>query len=211
MNYIYLHGFCSGSNSYKGSYLRKCFDRSGLRLDTPDLNGKDFSTLTLSGQLNQLEQILSETEGPIILMGSSMGALLAAIIAQKNQRIEKLILLAPAFRFASRYIDRLEPEVLSAWKDNGSISVFHYAYGEQRSLGYQIVEDARKYEEVDFGRQIPALVLHGLEDESVPYSLSIDYMRQNNLTQLVLLNTNHQMTDSIEIIHKHIYHFLGLD
>jgi len=179
-------------------------------MNKPDLNGDDFSTLTLSRQLDQLNQILSEAEGPITLMGSSMGALLSAIAAQKNQQVEKLILLAPAFRFASRYIDRLEPAILRDWKNSGSISVFHYAYGEQRELGYQIVEDARKYEDVDFSRQIPTLVLHGLDDESVPYSLSIDYMRQNKKAQLVLLNTNHQMTDSIEAIWMHIYHFLEL-
>lgn len=190
--------------------MRKCFSRMRLTLQTPDLNGEDFSTLTLSRQLEEVSQILAETEGPITLMGSSMGALLAAIAAQKNQQVEKLVLLAPAFRFASRYIDRLEPDILRSWKESGSIQVFHYAYAEKRELGFQIVDDARKYEDVDFGREIPALVLHGLDDESVPYSLSIDYMRKNSRAQLVLLNTNHQMTDSIEAIWQHVRHFLEL-
>ncbi|HQV33840.1 MAG TPA: YqiA/YcfP family alpha/beta fold hydrolase, partial [Calditrichia bacterium] len=39
MNYLYLHGFCSGPGSFKGQYLKEKFARKNLVLQTPDLNG----------------------------------------------------------------------------------------------------------------------------------------------------------------------------
>ncbi|MGH1364526.1 MAG: YqiA/YcfP family alpha/beta fold hydrolase [Calditrichia bacterium] len=210
MEYIYLHGFCSGANSYKGSYMRKRFAEKGIELQTPDLNGDDFSTLTLSRQLKQLEQLISKTSGRVTLMGSSMGAFLAALMAERTEKIEKLVLLAPAFRFAARYIDRLDPEILQNWREKGYIEVFHYAYAETRRLNYDIVNDARQYDDVSFQKTQPTLLLHGIHDDSVPYSLSIAYMQQNNQASLVLLNTDHQMTDSVEAIWKHISLFLDM-
>ncbi|MCS6812403.1 MAG: esterase, partial [Cyanobacteria bacterium] len=62
---IYLHGFASSPNSTKARYLADCFAQAGLPLTVPDLNQGDFSHLTLTRQIQQVEALL--TDEPTIL------------------------------------------------------------------------------------------------------------------------------------------------
>ncbi len=54
-SYIYLHGFASSPNSLKAKYFRDRFSSLAIDLKTPDLNQNDFSRLTLTRQLHQIE------------------------------------------------------------------------------------------------------------------------------------------------------------
>lgn len=210
MNYLYLHGFCSGKNSYKGSYLRQNFADIGKTLVTPDLNGDDFSRMTLSSQINIIQQVTNNTKGDITLMGSSMGAYLAVLFAQLQPRVTRLMLIAPAFHFATRYLEKLDRRALERWQQERYLAVFHYGYQEYRKLHYDIVDDARHHEQQPLDRQIPALIFHGLNDTSVDYRLSIDYMGTNKLARLMLLNSDHQMADSVSTIWQGTRQFLEL-
>lgn len=204
MNYVYLHGFCSGANSYKGSYLRDRFSRSGIKLHTPDLNGDDFEHLTISNQLEIIDQLVTSLDGPITLFGSSMGGYLASLYAENSSKVSELILIAPAFQFVTRYLNRLDAETLDHWKKDGYLAIFHYAYQENRKLHYGILTDAAQYDQQPLTRQIPALIIHGLNDESVPYNLSIEYLANHPQTDLILLNGDHSLTDHIETIWRYI-------
>jgi len=210
MNYIYLHGFCSGAASYKGTFFRKKFEELGLVLHTPDLNDNDFEHLTITGQMRLVRKFAGSLDGEITMMGSSMGAFLAALYAEENERTVRLVLLAPAFRFLSRYAKTMGDEYMRAWQKRGYIEVFHYAYNEDRRLHHGIVEDARGYDETALERQIPALVLQGLEDESVPFELSLEYLRANGRAELVLLHADHKFTDKAERLWDYMREYLGL-
>ena len=43
---------------------------------------------------------------PVILMGSSLGGYLAALYAARHANVERLVLLAPAFNFPTRWRQR---------------------------------------------------------------------------------------------------------
>ena len=145
MNYIYLHGFASGANSFKGTFFKKKFAQKKLILHTPDLNNGDFEHMTISRELNTLDRIAKVVEWDITLIGSSLGGYLGALYAQDNERVKKLIILAPAFQFVTQYKERMGKELLNEWKTNGKIKIFHHGFKSERELNYQIVEDSEQH------------------------------------------------------------------
>lgn len=210
MNYIYLHGFLSDANSYKGSYLREKFAENGLTLHTPDLNGGDFEHLTLTGQLEIIRALTDALEGDLTLLGSSMGGYLAALLAEDRPRIKRMVLIAPAFQFTNRYMARMDKSLLDKWRKEGYIEIYHHAYRKNRRLHYGILEDARQYDRRVLQRQLPALIFHGLRDDTVDYRLSIEYLQTHPSAQLMLLNSDHQMIADTDTIWRYIRLFLGI-
>ena len=217
MNYIYLHGFCSGATSFKGNYFRERFAKRGLTLHCPDLNNDDFEHLTISSQLEVICDLAAGLSGELTVMGSSMGAYLAALFASlpfegkaKNSRVKNLVLLAPAFRFLSRTRERMRGPQLEAWRESGFVEVFHYHYNENRRLAFDLMEDGEKYQDLPANPDVPALLLHGLQDEVVPYQAALEYMEQNPLSRLILLQDDHKFTAGVELVWRYMRDYLGL-
>jgi hypothetical protein len=104
--YIYLHGFASSPQSSKAQYLRDRFSQWGLNLNILDLNGGDFSRLTLTRQIQQTQAIFPPAHIPVTVIGSSFGGLTAAWLAEKCPQIQRLILLAPAFGFLEHWLPK---------------------------------------------------------------------------------------------------------
>src|SRR5271154_1972453 len=142
--FIYLHGFASGPSSQKARFFRERFAELGMGLDVPDLAEGKFEQLTLSGQLAVMER--TAKGDPVSLIGSSMGGYLAALYAARHPEVEKLVLLAPAFSFASRWPQTLGERAMEEWKRTNTLKVFHYSEEREMELGYQLVEDAEQYE-----------------------------------------------------------------
>ena len=198
MNYIYLHGFLSGSGSNKGTFFRRKFAELDLTLHTPDLNDNDFEHLTISGQLDFIARYVAPLEGDITLIGASLGAYLAALFAEDNERITRLVLLAPAFGFVTRNMKKLGPEFLDAWKARGHADFFHQSFNENRRLRYGIVEDGLQHDHRKLERRLPVLILHGLQDEAVDIDVSLNYLKSNPLAELILLHADHKFTGEEE-------------
>lgn len=205
MRFIYLHGFASGPQSTKARFFREKFAERGLKLEIPRLDQDDFKGLTITGQLQVIERAV--TDGPAILMGSSLGGYLAALFASRHGSIEKLVLLAPAFQFPLRWRQRYSAEDLARWKLQGSIPVFHYGYQEDRLLGFQIVEDAQRYEDEPVFEQ-PALILHGIHDEVVPVGISRAYAARHANIRLRLFESGHELTNMLEDLWEETLRFL---
>jgi len=193
---VYLHGFASSPQSSKAQFFLRKFEQRGQEMLIPRLDDGDFPALTITGQLRVVEQAVGE--GPVVLFGSSLGGYLAALFASRHpQKVEKLVLMAPAFQFPSRWRARFSPRDLETWKLRGSLPVFHYGHKKEMDLGYQIVEDASKYEEEpDFSQ--PALVFHGLQDTVVPAQVSQDYAARHPNVRVQLFESGHELTDVLE-------------
>jgi len=190
---VYLHGFASSPLSSKAQFFRRKFAARGVPMEIPQLDEGRFEELTISGQLRVIERTVGER--PAILMGSSLGGYLAALYAARHpSQIERMVLLAPAFQFPRRWRERYSPE---DWKREGSIPVFHYGEGRERSLGYQFAEDAAQYEdEPEFPQ--PAVIFHGVHDSVVPVGISSAYAARHPNVELVLLESGHELTDVLE-------------
>lgn len=205
--YVYLHGFASSPQSSKAQYFRKRFAEKGLELEIPRLDGGDFTHLTITGQLQIVDAAAAGRA--CILIGSSLGGYLAALYAARHGNIEELVLLAPAFRFPSRWRERYSAEELARWKRDGTASVFHYGYNREVPLGYQIMEDSQNYEdEPEFPQ--PALVLHGSRDTVVPATISTGYAARHSNVTLRLFDSGHELTDVLKNLWEEASTFLSL-
>ncbi len=203
-HYLYLHGFCSGPHTFKGNQLRERFCEQGIELRTPDLNGDDFLHMTLTSQLEIVRTEVAGLDGGITLIGSSLGGYLAALLAQESEAIQRLLLIAPAFHFFQRFAQLLGEAPLKEWRDSGHMSLYHYGDQQEREINYALMRDAQRYDPHPLKREIPALLFHGIYDQSVPYSVSIDYLESNPKAELVLFNSEHTLHDQMESIWQHM-------
>src|SRR6185369_9729114 len=161
--------FASSPNSSKAQFFKSRFAAQGIDMEIPRLDSGDFEALTLSSQLDVIDQAVAGRN--VMLMGSSLGGYLAALYAARHPNVERVVLLAPAFQFPRRWRERYTAEQLAEWKRAGSVPVYHY--GEQRELrlGYQLMEDSVQYEDEPDVHQ-PALIFHGTKDDVVPSVVS---------------------------------------
>lgn len=211
MNYLYLHGFASGPRSIKALYLRNRFRQQGLNLIVPDLNQSDFFNLTLTRQLRQCEAILATKPGAWTILGSSLGGLTAAWLGQRNLNVDRLVLLAPAFKFLPHWQQQLGTAKLEQWQKDDSIEVYHHVEGRSMPLSYAFWKDVSQYAETELNRTaIATLILHGVADEVIPIEVSRHYAAQRSECTLVELPSDHGLTDVLPEIWAATQQFCGL-
>ncbi|WOD38479.1 YqiA/YcfP family alpha/beta fold hydrolase [Nodosilinea sp. E11] len=211
--YLYLHGFASSPQSAKAQAMKTRLAARGIPLIIPDLNQGDFAHLTLSRQIQQVSALILAQSEPTVLIGSSLGGLTAAWVAQQvslTKHIEKLVLLAPAFDFLKQWLPRLGPDAIAAWRDQGTLSVYHYTEQRQIPLHYGFITDAQGYTDEDLRAKIPTLILHGTHDETIAIEASRAYAATRSWVHLVELPSDHALTDVEPEIWHHTQGFLRL-
>ncbi|QXX75806.1 carboxylesterase [Methylovirgula sp. HY1] len=183
-NIIWLGGFRSDMGSTKASFLDAWAAREGrgcLRFDYSGhgLSEGRFEAGTIGLWLEETLAILrSVSEGPQILIGSSMGGWLALLCARalaatgETSRLQGLVLIAPAVDFTEKLIfERLPPDARQQLdKDGVWMRASAYAsapYPITRGL----IEEGRRH--LLFGQTIrthcPVHILQGMRDEDVPW------------------------------------------
>jgi len=220
MRIVYLHGFASSPQSSKARFFAEKFQALGVPFSAPQLDEGNFQGLTISGQLRVVDNAVHGD--PVVLMGSSLGGYIAALYAARNVQVDKLVLLAPAFQFPTRWKARYSGEELELWRRRGTIPFFHYGFKEERDLGFQIVEDAMKYEDEPAFQQPalvlldepafqqPALVLHRRGDTVVPAAFSKAFAEGHPNVTLRLVDSGHELTDVLPELWSETAAFLGL-
>lgn len=190
------------------------FAALGLELVIPDLNQGDFSHLTLSRQIHQVSALVLAQPDATVLIGSSLGGLTAAWVAQQltvTGRIQKLVLLAPAFDFLTQWLPRLGSDQLNAWRNEGTFSVYHYTEQRPLPLHYDFITDAQSYDDAALQANIPTLILHGTHDETIAVEASQTYAAARPWVRLVELPSDHALVDVENNIWQHTREFLGLE
>lgn len=206
--HLYLHGFASGPSSFKARTLRERFAAVGVALETPDLTpGADgFERSTPLTMLGVAEARLRAAPGPHTLLGSSLGGYLSAVAASRSPAVERLVLLAPAFRLFARWSARLTPAELADWRARG-LETKHHVTNSLRRIGWAFHEDAAtlpEYPEVT----VPTLVLAGTRDEVVPIEDVRAWVSRTPSARLVELDDGHELVASIDRIWEEARAFL---
>lgn len=202
---VYLHGFASGPGSKKAQFFHGRFAELGIEMEIPDLAEGDFEHLTITRQLKVIERECKDQR--VCLMGSSMGGYLAALYAARHE-VERLVLLAPAFSFVTRWPETLGSDKLEEWKRSGVLGVYHYGDKCERKLSHDLLDDARFYEDYPNFHQ-PALIFHGKNDAVVPPGYSITFSQQHANTKLRLLDSGHELVDVLDIMWADVKEFLA--
>ena len=207
--YIYLHGFASSPQSSKARYLRDRFAERKIDLEVLDLNQGDFSSLTLTRQIKQTVAAIGDRSS-VTLIGSSFGGLTSAWVARQDDRVNSLILLAPAFGFPHSWYSRLRSGQLEKWRESGYLSVYHYGEEKEIPLHYQFLKDAENYPLSELKRSLPTLIIHGIRDDVVPIEVSRDYAQRHSSVKLVELDSDHGLNDVRATIWQETKNFLGI-
>ncbi len=218
--YIYLHGFASSPHGRKAQYFRQCFAKLSIDLKTPDLNQGDFFNLTLTRQLNLVNteylQKIGDSEIPensinslpeITLIGSSFGGLTSAILAQRNFQIKRLVLLAPAFQFHLHLSRLLGEAAMQQWQRDGFGLFPHYGENRELPLSYQFWLDLLQYQNEQFSREIPTLILHGIDDEVIPIESSRAFAGDRPWVKLQEIDSDHGLTNVLPTLWQGIQEF----
>jgi predicted esterase YcpF (UPF0227 family) len=207
-NFIYLHGFASSPSSAKAQYLRDRFTTLNLCLNIPDLNQGDFSHLTISRQLQQVTAQFPPKSESVTLLGSSLGGLTAALLAEQNFQVEKLVLLAPAFQFLAHWLPKLGDAELQRWKTEKYLPIYHYGEEQKLPLSYNFIVDAAQHQDQALQRQIPTLIFHGISDEVIPIQASRDFAAIRPWVKLMELDSDHALSNVMPQIWQEIQTFL---
>lgn len=208
--YIYLHGFASGIASEKAQFFKQKFDKQNINLLLVDLNQNDFTNITLTKQLSHVENIINNINNDIILLGSSMGGLIASMIADKCMQVKQLILLAPAFEMSNQWSTYISEEQHKKWQHDGAMTVFHHGESQEIPLKYGFLTDLNSHDTKNFKRQINSIIFHGIHDNIIPIQLSHNYIKNHYLAQLVEIDDDHSLCNHLENIWTHIKVFCKL-
>ena len=209
---LYLHGFASSDKSTKAGYFADRLAAYRIALRSPNFNLPDFASLTMTRMLNQLAEAIGEPRGGgVTLIGSSLGGTLAILAAARlADRVDRLVLLAPAVMFAKEGHHLLPPERVAEWRRRGALSFFHYGEDCERLLDFGFYEDTVRYDAFEASFSQPTLIFQGARDMSVDHRTVERFASSRPNVTLSLLDDDHQLIASLPRIWSGIEAFLGL-
>lgn len=214
---IYLHGFASSPGSKKANFFKAPLEARGAIYHIPDLNVPSFEKLTLTAMLEKVAETIDQLAGdaPVALIGSSMGGLTALHFLDhyrdaEAERVNKLVLLAPALDFSENRRRQNGDDWLQQWREAGSISYFNYAVGEERPVHYGLAEDMLRYDSYAVKLDLPTLIYHGRHDDVVDHQQSVRFAADKPNVTLHLLDDDHQLLAQTDTILQGMLNFLDL-
>jgi pimeloyl-ACP methyl ester carboxylesterase len=211
MQVFFLHGFASSSRSAKAVFFAERLRSYGLTLHCPDFNEPDFSSLTMTRMLEQLAgEMAAVPPQPIVLVGSSLGAVVAIHTAARTARIDRLVLLAPAVTFGRENQSPVGPERLAQWRAVGTLDVPHSGYGGLRPLNFGFHEDSFRYDAFAADVRQPTLIFQGRHDDAVDCRVVEEYAATRPNMKLTLLDDDHRLMASLPRIWNEMTQFLEL-
>lgn len=223
MNFLYLHGFASSPQSRKARFFKEKIEQNGWHCLVPDLNVPSFATLSISAQIdlgleliNQLDERNEVETGPLVIVGSSMGGLLAALLEEKLRqkrsptKLQAIVLLAPGFGITKRWPQIIGEQGMQSWRETGFRPFFHYAANKELPLHFAFAKDLEHYQTDNFEINIPTIVFHGIDDQTVPIEHARQFAQLNPAAALLELDDGHELANSLDLIWLKTCDFLKL-
>lgn len=178
VTFVWLCGFKSDMSGGKAlaveAWARKAghgtllFDYSGH-----GQSGGAFEDGTISAwRADALAAIDAQTEGPLVLVGSSMGGWIALLAAMaRPERVRGLMLIAPAPDFTEKL---MWPEFTPAQQAeilNQGFTLRPSEYGAPYPITRALIEDGRQWSILDAPIAFagPVRILQGIQDPDVPW------------------------------------------
>jgi pimeloyl-ACP methyl ester carboxylesterase len=146
------------------------------------------------------------TEGPVILVGSSMGGwiMLLAALARPD-RIAGLVGLAPAPDFTRRLWDDASEDVRHALRTDGVYRRPSQYSDEPYAFTMKLIEDGNTRTLLDrppIQIRCPVRILHGMADPDVPWQLSlelVDALASSDVEVTFVKSGDHRLSTESDI------------
>jgi pimeloyl-ACP methyl ester carboxylesterase len=128
----------------------------------------------------------------------------------RTGKVDRLVLLAPALDFGGNRLRQLGEHGIDDWRRRGKLQVFHYALNKPQDVGFELYEDAARYDAITLTLKHPALVFQGRHDASVDPVMVEQWAKGRPNVTLRIVDDDHQLTGSIDTIWTESAGFLGL-
>lgn len=208
---LFLHGFRSHAQGQKSLALAAHAQDRGYSWVRFDLaghgrSGGDFEEQSLSGWLIDALRVAQRyAPRPLILVGSSLGAWLAVLMArERGLNVAGLLLVAPAFNFLQRRHEELPDAIQGLWRAQGYLSVpdIYGAGTDHYRIRHEVLEDARRHDVLTAPVTLPCplVIIHGSDDELVPVSVSEEFLAHVSAPEQelrVIPGGDHRLTEAI--------------
>lgn len=198
--FLYLHGFASSPASRKAVAMAAHFASRGAKLELLDLRVPSMEHLRLSEIIRVTAAAIGDSRERAVLIGSSLGGLAAARLAEVDSRVAALVLLAPAFQLARRWSRRLGPEELARWRAEGFRTVVDYKTGGEARVDFGFLDDLAAADAANDGWpdvRVPVLIVHGSGDDTVEIETSRRFAEGKRHVRLVEVDDGHELAASL--------------
>ncbi|UDF05411.1 carboxylesterase [Asticcacaulis sp. AND118] len=207
---LWLGGFKSDMTGSKAEALAQAARAEGwdfLRFDYAahgESPGKWEDARIGHWRQNVLDVVDNLTEGPLIVIGSSMGGWMAALlIRDRPERVQAAVFIAPAPDFATELmLPSLSPEDRRSLEVSGFFHLRGYDYDVPMSQAF--FDEARDHRVLDQPLVFdgPVRILHGLEDEVVPWEHGLRLARHiasKDLTVNLIKGSDHRLSGPADL------------
>ena len=209
---VFCGGFRSDMTGTKAAALAAWADRQKrayLRFDYfgHGASSGQFTDGTMSHWRGDIPLLLDEVcDGPQILVGSSFGGWLSLMAAlDRPDKVAALVLIAPAVDMTERLMwARFSDKARAKLMEDGLI----YDPSQYDPEGYPIskalIEDGRAHLMLDapIGIDVPVRILHGQQDDAVPWQLSLELAERltgDDVELHFIKNADHRLSEPSDI------------
>lgn len=210
---VFCPGYASDMGGTKALALEAdCFTRGQamLRFDYAGhgQSGGDFLQGTIGEWTADAAFIIGEVvpEGPVVLVGSSMGGWISLLLARGlGARLAGMVLIAPAADFTEALVrPSLTPAIWAELREKG-VAYQPSEYGDPLPMTLKFIEEGARH--LVLGSKIPVRcpvqILHGMLDDAVPWrhSLKIVEALESTAVRLVFLKDGGHRLSRPEDLH----------
>lgn len=207
---LYLHGFASGPTSRKGVAVAERLAARRTPVELLDLRVPSLERLSLAAMIDVTRKAIGGPRDRAIVLGSSMGGLVAARVAEDEPRVCALILLAPALRFGNGWRGPVGDERWVRWTTDGWLETFDHTTGGTVRVHLAFARELEADDDRGFPDvRVPTLILHGIRDDVVPIALSRTFAADRPHVRLVELDDGHELLATLPIVLDEIERFLA--